>query len=263
MNNDRFALDPSLDLSAVANLLPFTYTGADLYALCSDAMLKAITRSARSVDARVSAINAERATQNPAKPHITIAQYFDYHATAADTSVVVTQEDFVAAQRELVPSVSAEEIGHYERVRREFEGGKERDGNSAREQGQPKGQGKPSLEDVEAFQQKMIEQMLSNGLHDGSIAKGGRGGKGKSRGGPFGMNMGSGITGTGKENGRSAVRSADDSEDDMVIRTDHLNLNGSGHGHREESRSRGKGKAKSRAHQDFGDAAADDEDMYA
>lgn len=42
----KFNLDPDLDLRRVADGLPFTYTGADLYALASDAMLKAITRQA-------------------------------------------------------------------------------------------------------------------------------------------------------------------------------------------------------------------------
>ena len=42
----KFNLDADLDLRRVADGLPFTYTGADLYALASDAMLKAITRQA-------------------------------------------------------------------------------------------------------------------------------------------------------------------------------------------------------------------------
>ena len=42
----KFNLDRDLDLRRVADNLPFTYTGADLYALASDAMLKAITRQA-------------------------------------------------------------------------------------------------------------------------------------------------------------------------------------------------------------------------
>ena len=42
----KFNLDPDLELKRVAESLPFTYTGADLYALASDAMLKAITRQA-------------------------------------------------------------------------------------------------------------------------------------------------------------------------------------------------------------------------
>src|ERR1700743_1712367 len=49
----NFTLAPDVDLTRVASRLPFTYTGADLYALCSDAMLKAITRKTRGVDEKV------------------------------------------------------------------------------------------------------------------------------------------------------------------------------------------------------------------
>jgi len=117
----RFTLDPSLSLSRVAETLPFTYTGADLYALCSDAMLKAITRAATAVDAKVAAHNARLPPKSQHQP-ISIAHFFDHYATDEDTDVVVTEEDFAQARRELVPSVSVEELGHYERVRRTFEG---------------------------------------------------------------------------------------------------------------------------------------------
>ncbi|SMQ45977.1 unnamed protein product [Zymoseptoria tritici ST99CH_3D7] len=116
----KFTLDPTLSLSRVAQTLPFTFTGADLYALCSDAMLKAVTRSARSVDARVASINAARATQGQSK--ISVAYYFDHHSTPADTDVLVTEEDFIRAKGDLVPSVSVDELRHYETVRDTFEG---------------------------------------------------------------------------------------------------------------------------------------------
>lgn len=49
----KFKLDPLIDLESIANLCPFNYTGADFYALCSDAMLKAMTRKAEEVDAKI------------------------------------------------------------------------------------------------------------------------------------------------------------------------------------------------------------------
>jgi peroxin-6 len=94
-----------------------------MYALCSDAMLKAITRQARLVDEKVAAINAER-TANP----MSIAYFFDHLAADEDTAVMVREEDFVEAHRELVPSVSADELLHYERVRSTFEGKGKKDG---------------------------------------------------------------------------------------------------------------------------------------
>ena len=50
----KFKLEPECDLSAIAMQCPFNYTGADFYALCSDALLKAMSRKAEAVDARIS-----------------------------------------------------------------------------------------------------------------------------------------------------------------------------------------------------------------
>jgi peroxin-6 len=130
----KFELHPSISLTNVANKLPLTYTGADFYALCSDAMLKAVTRQATAVDAKIRTINAERAAgisshhrdSNAAAdadlPPISTAAFFDHYATPDDVDVLVTEADFLAAQRELIPSVSATELAHYERVRASFEG---------------------------------------------------------------------------------------------------------------------------------------------
>jgi len=117
----RFTLHPSVSLRDVAEKLPFTYTGADFYALCSDAMLKAVTRQATQVDAKIKALNAQPETRQP----MSTAYFFDHHATAEDVAVTVTEQDFMDAHRELVPSVSAGELIHYERVRATFEGARD------------------------------------------------------------------------------------------------------------------------------------------
>ncbi len=126
----RFTLHPSLSLRTIASHLPFTYTGADFYALCSDAMLKAVTRQATLVDTKIRAINAERAASHPpdspGSGPISTAYFFDHFATPEDVAVMVTEQDFLDAHRELVPSVSAGELAHYERVRATFEGVKEK-----------------------------------------------------------------------------------------------------------------------------------------
>ncbi|KAH7263175.1 P-loop containing nucleoside triphosphate hydrolase protein [Fusarium tricinctum] len=119
----KFTLHPSVSLASVAAKLPFTYTGADFYALCSDAMLKAVTRQATAVDNKIRAINANPETQLP----ISTAYYFDHYATPEDIAVMVQEEDFLAANDELVPSVSAGELAHYEHVRATFEGVKEKE----------------------------------------------------------------------------------------------------------------------------------------
>ncbi|KAJ5572727.1 hypothetical protein N7450_009711 [Penicillium hetheringtonii] len=108
----KFALHPELSLDRVSEQLPLTYTGADLYALCSDAMLKAITRKSTAVDDKIK--------QLPGGP-VSTAYFFDYLAKPDDVSVMVTEEDFLSAQSEMVPSVSAKELEHFERIRQTFE----------------------------------------------------------------------------------------------------------------------------------------------
>ena len=132
----KFTMHPQMSLRRVAESLPFTYTGADLYALCSDAMLKAITRQSSAVDAKIRALPGGL---------MSTAYFFDHIATGEDVAVMVTEGDFYAAQRELVGSVryvnaslpmscvrfrkliyhssySAKELDHYHRVRQQFEG---------------------------------------------------------------------------------------------------------------------------------------------
>lgn len=111
----KFTLARGVNLKHIAQKLPFTYTGADLYALCSDAMLKAITRKTRAVDERVAEISKQRGEV------ISTGWFFDHAATSEDIEVVVDEEDFELAQKELVGSVSAKELEHFERIRRLFE----------------------------------------------------------------------------------------------------------------------------------------------
>merc|ERR1712000_19773 len=103
----KFTLAADVDLMRVASRLPFTYTGADLYALCSDAMLKAITRKTRAVDDKVQQISKTRGEE------ISTGYFFDHLATEEDVQVVVSEEDFTAAQNELVGSVSKKELEHF------------------------------------------------------------------------------------------------------------------------------------------------------
>ncbi|KAJ2899258.1 AAA-domain-containing protein [Zalerion maritima] len=144
----KFTLDPSVSLANIASSLPFTYTGADFYALCSDAMLKAVTRQASQVDAKIKRANAERERHNDALPPgagrqallpISTAYFFDHFATKEDVAVMVSEEDFSRANDELVPSVSAGELGHYEMVRMQFEGDGKKEKKTKKGEGQGRG----------------------------------------------------------------------------------------------------------------------------
>lgn len=195
-------------------------------------MLKAITRSARLVDDRVAEINTDRAAETPPKKTISIAYFFDHYATEEYTRVVVAEEDFYGAQRELVPSVSAEELNHYERVRKEFEGGKEKEAKPA---AADNANGTATREQMTEMLMKRMQEQMQDARDRGN--------------------------GVGLSNGNPHARAFNhDEDDDYIIKTDHLSLNGSnGSG---KGKGKGKGKTIESETHDFGDAAADD-DMYA
>ncbi|RHZ72519.1 hypothetical protein Glove_242g90 [Diversispora epigaea] len=114
----KFRLHPSLDLRSVAEKCQLNYTGADFYALCSDAVLKAMSRTAEKVEAKVVQLNLN---PKPNLPQPVTSQYYLNHlASLEDTLVEVTQEDFEKALRELVPSVSEKELEYYRTVQMRF-----------------------------------------------------------------------------------------------------------------------------------------------
>ncbi|KAJ3159157.1 peroxisomal assembly protein [Geranomyces michiganensis] len=116
----KFRLYPDLDLRAIAEACPFHYTGADFYALCSDAMLKAIIRTINNVDNKIAAFNKNG--PHAAHPHpITPPYYLEKLADKDDTFVQVEAVDFQNALAELVPSVNPAELRRYEEIRTKFE----------------------------------------------------------------------------------------------------------------------------------------------
>ncbi|POY70700.1 hypothetical protein BMF94_6283 [Rhodotorula taiwanensis] len=116
----KFKLAPETDLQRLAEQCPFNYTGADFYALCSDAMLKAMTRKAGEIDERISELNAQPPYSTGGAPLLTPQYYLAEIATPAEIDVLVAQQDFEAALSELVPSVSRAEMQHYKTVQQRF-----------------------------------------------------------------------------------------------------------------------------------------------
>lgn len=120
----KFRLEDDVrDLGVIAEQCPFNLTGADFYALCSDAMLKAMTRKAGEVDERIRAVNAGEVQVDEKHPKpMTAPYYLSELASPEEINVRVNRRDFEEALRELVPSVSEAEMEHYRRVQGQFSG---------------------------------------------------------------------------------------------------------------------------------------------
>ncbi|TMS23327.1 Peroxisome assembly factor 2 [Larimichthys crocea] len=85
----RFRLDSSVDLQDVLDRCPGHMTGADLYALCSDAMTAAIKRKLTLID---------------------------HGVDSEDSPVVLSSQDFSSALENFTPSVSESELLRYRTV---------------------------------------------------------------------------------------------------------------------------------------------------
>ncbi|GAA5824221.1 hypothetical protein JCM5353_000355 [Sporobolomyces roseus] len=116
----KFKLEPSIRLDLVAQQCPFNYTGADFYALCSDAMLKSMSRKAEEIDAKIADLNSRPPYSNGQTALLTPQYYLAEIATPSEIEVLVAQQDFEAALSELIPSVSPQELSHYKQVRAKF-----------------------------------------------------------------------------------------------------------------------------------------------
>jgi peroxin-6 len=235
----RFTLHPSLSLSAIAATLPFTFTGADLYALCSDAMLKAITRQASAVDQKI---------KNLPNGPVTPAYFFDHYATNEDVAVMVTEEDFQSAHCELVPSVSAKELEHYDRVRKQFEATDEKKQVDTLEESQT---GPPI-----SFDARPQIPPNSSKIKSKAPSKW----KGKSTANSWTYSEGEGDSREG--NISTMVEDEDDDDDDddddYIIKTDNLTINGNGHAM--NGSPKGKGSIGNVGFED--PSVKDDEELY-
>ena len=133
----KFRLHPALSLPEVVSKCPFHFTGADFYALCSDAILIAMSRQSAKVDKTISKFISVYRTLCPTEhraallnqvqssdhPYpITPHYYLSEMATERDVQVLVTQDDFDLALSQLKPSVTESELQHYASIRELFSG---------------------------------------------------------------------------------------------------------------------------------------------
>lgn len=100
----KFVLHPDVDLAEVAERCPARFTGADMYALCSDAWMTALRRGILG------------GTQEVTGGHDSSGA-----TKGANEEVMVLQSDFSAALDSLQPSLSLEEVRKYEAIRDQYQ----------------------------------------------------------------------------------------------------------------------------------------------
>ncbi|NXK25857.1 PEX6 factor, partial [Arenaria interpres] len=89
----KFKLDPSVNLTAILEKCPAQLTGADIYALCSDAMMSAVKRK---------------------------VEWMEEGLDTESSALILTMEDFLQAAARLQPSVSEQELLRYRLIQQKF-----------------------------------------------------------------------------------------------------------------------------------------------
>mmetsp|Transcript_21831 Transcript_21831/g.32522 ORF Transcript_21831/g.32522 Transcript_21831/m.32522 type:complete len:906 (-) Transcript_21831:163-2880(-) len=118
----KFHLEGNVDFRKIVEKCSMNFTGADFYAMCSDAMLVALKRKIKSIDALV---EAKKKRILPNAEAVTARALLDEMPTA-ELEVIVSMKDFDVARSRLLPSLSVEELAHYEKLQKQYELNKKR-----------------------------------------------------------------------------------------------------------------------------------------
>ncbi|XP_071438038.1 peroxisome biogenesis factor 6 isoform X2 [Pithys albifrons albifrons] len=89
----KFKMDPSVNLTTILEKCPAQLTGADIYALCSDAMMCAVKRKVEWIE---EGLDTER------------------------SALILAMEDFLHAAARLQPSISEQELLRYRLIQQKF-----------------------------------------------------------------------------------------------------------------------------------------------
>jgi peroxin-6 len=119
--NSRFDLPEEINLDDIIDMCPENLTGADFYALCSNALLNAIRRQILDQESGMHAWfdlsnNFSLFFEGKWRKLYNYPTFCFVVATKAG----LTQQDFELAIENLVPSVSDVELRHYEKIQWEF-----------------------------------------------------------------------------------------------------------------------------------------------
>ncbi|KAF4322630.1 hypothetical protein BBO99_00003642 [Phytophthora kernoviae] len=112
----KFTLAEDADLEAVVEHCPLNFTGADFYALSSSALAAALKDRVEALDKQLEEINAEDCySSSPMTIRLLLNRL-----SPEELSVLVSQDHFMKALSQVVPSVSPAEIHHYENLKKQY-----------------------------------------------------------------------------------------------------------------------------------------------
>jgi len=119
----HFNLGSSVDFDEILSSCNDLFTGADLYALCSDALMIALTRTSKDLEAKLHTFNCNKDPDSQLSFNAFVEQLQQQNkdpsssmSISASPQVIVEQDDFKLALSRLQPSVSKKELQHYKKL---------------------------------------------------------------------------------------------------------------------------------------------------
>eukprot|EP00743_Colponemidia_sp_Colp-15_P007737 GILK01008379.1.p1 GENE.GILK01008379.1~~GILK01008379.1.p1 ORF type:complete len:827 (-),score=160.51 GILK01008379.1:39-2462(-) len=111
----KFRLAADVDLRALVETCPFNFTGADFYALASDALLDAISNKINDLEREADRQNNGNYYSSPVTARDLMAAL-----SPEEQNVQVSMDNFISARKKLVPSISQEELHRYKQLQAQF-----------------------------------------------------------------------------------------------------------------------------------------------
>lgn len=115
----KFRLAPDVDLSEVVAHVPATCTGADFSAVAAQALMRALKRRVAELEEELGVLNEEEGEGGKDEGVLSLRTFLGQLAPE-ELEARVKQEDFLAAAEAVNPSVTHEELQHYEKLRAQF-----------------------------------------------------------------------------------------------------------------------------------------------
>jgi len=119
----KFTLAPNVNLQEVVARVPVTFTGADFSAVAAQALMRALKRRVAELEEELEVLNEEEEGEGGregGKEGVLSLRAFLGQLAPEELEARVRQEDLMAAAAAVTPSVSMEELQHYEKLRAQF-----------------------------------------------------------------------------------------------------------------------------------------------
>ena len=120
--NFEEGMDAATILEEAMESFPPTLSGADLSAVASGALMRGLKRVCKRIEEEVYSINSEKGVDNDSELAVDIDDVMESWSKE-QLQPMMTVNDFVEAAKEIVPSISAQDLENFERLQTQFSSG--------------------------------------------------------------------------------------------------------------------------------------------